>query len=178
VKLSIQMIVLTVLLLTFGRFVQYYYFYSTDQILELDELHLESYMHGSRENRLELDGSLKIKSVNVIKETHDTLTFELVYDYSGTRAESRIWFSANILNLGKSYSMTGFKPGRILKGEGNKTRVYLTLIDRSDEELDSDVIIFKAYPSRGSSFHSQAFSYQKHWCKERAKVWQLLSACN
>lgn len=167
-----------IIALSLIRIIQYHFLYTEDRDIVLKEIKLENYVSASSRGRVKKDNDTEIISVRLIEETLSYATFELTYNYYGSRENERIWFAAYRINKEVGDIKTGFRPGRILAGGNNKTRVQLTLIKSSNNKSDSDAVLFEAYPSSGASFHTQTYKFEKHWCKERAEIWQLFSSCN
>jgi len=180
-KVTIQLIVLAVLVLVLLRSAQYELLYNEDRNLELSEVNLDSYTVGGRTKKFVTSGNLKITSVLLTEETPSKLTFVLTYDFYGNESENSNLIAAFQMNSGNRNTRLGVRPKEIEleSGRGNRLRIELGMIKSSKDKVDSDTVVFWAYrPGEGAPFHHQVFAYEKHWCKRRARVWQVFSACN
>jgi len=178
IKIISQLVVLSILVLVLLRVAHYELLYDEDRNTELSEVNLSNYTVRGKTKKFVTSGNLKITSVLLTEETPSKLTFVVTYDFYGNESKNPNLIGAFQLNVGDRNTRLGFQSIELEKGRGNRLRIKLGMIEASENKIDSDTIVFQAYSSGTAPFHQQAFAYEKHWCKRRARVWQVFSGCN
>jgi len=177
-KKVVVLLAILVLTLIMLRLVQYYIFYPHKPNFELAPSNVSQYIHNDTIHKHLGFPNTSIKSVRLIEETISSATLEVTYDYGGSYYKKmRVWVGAKRIGDGKLMPWSGYKPGRVLEGKSLKTKVLLTLIDRSADQSESDSILLNVYFGNGDEVHEEAFELQKHWCKVRAAWWNVFATC-
>ncbi|WP_236985689.1 hypothetical protein [Marinagarivorans cellulosilyticus] len=64
----------------------------------------------------------------------------------------------------------GFRPARIAPGKNTATFAIVMNDSSEQDHLASEEINLNFYPARGSTLHSLAFKFEKHWCKNKVDI--------